>query len=119
MTPAEEVADARDKLRLTRREFADALGLGPRGISQVQRWEKGTVKPNEATMTAMRLMVEAHELKRNPLPWMTPELWKAAHKASNELRAMAEQEHYRESYRTFCYALQVLRALLEQKPGKV
>lgn len=119
MTPAEEVADARDKLRLTRREFADALGLGPRGISQVQRWEKGTVKPNEATMTAIRLMVRVQELERNPLPWMTPELWATAHKASNELRAMAEQEHMRADYRTFCQAIQVLRALLKHAPKKV
>jgi hypothetical protein len=108
MAPAEEVANARDK-----------LGLGPRGISQVQRWEKGTVKPNEATMTAIRLMVELHELKRNPVPWMTPELWATAHKASDELRAMAEQVHMRADYRTFCHALQVLRALLEHAPKKV
>jgi hypothetical protein len=32
---------------------------------------------------------------------------------------MAEQAHMRADYRTFCQAIQVLRALLEHAPKKV
>lgn len=61
---ADEVLAARQSLGLTRTEFARALELGPRGISQVQRWEKGTVRPNDPTLKAIRLLVRVQELEK-------------------------------------------------------
>jgi DNA-binding transcriptional regulator YiaG len=61
---ADEVIAARQNLGLTRTEFARALELGPRGISQVQRWEKGTVRPNDPTIKAIRLLVRVQELEK-------------------------------------------------------
>jgi len=117
MTPTEETFDTRVKLGLTRAAFATLLGVRP---AQVRKWEtEGQPDPSNAALAAMRLALRVHELERNPLPWMTDELWATAQIASNELRAMAEQVHMRADYRTFCQAIQVLRALLEHAPKKV
>jgi transcriptional regulator with XRE-family HTH domain len=116
-TPTVETLDTRVELGLTRASFAKLLGVRP---AQVRKWETpGQPDPSNAALAAMRLALRLHELERNPLPWMTDELWATAHIASNELRAMAEQTHTRADYRTFCHAIQVLRALLEQQPKKV
>lgn len=119
MTPADEVRECRRKLGLDRTAFGHALGIADKAsaYAQVRKWEASIVEPSDGAKTAMRLLVELEECRR--LPWMTPELWDTAQIAQFELRAMAEQSHYRPEYRTFCHAIQVLRALLEHAPKKV
>jgi DNA-binding transcriptional regulator YiaG len=119
MTSADEVREIRErKLGMDRTAFGLALGIKGKGsaYAQVRKWEAGVVAPSDAALTAMRLLVELQECRR--LPWMTEELWRTAQIAQNELRAMAEQVHMRAEYRTFCLAIQVLRALLEHAPKK-
>jgi transcriptional regulator with XRE-family HTH domain len=114
MTPAEEVQECRHKLGMDRTSFGRALGLGPRGYAQVRKWEEGVGAPSAGTMQAMRLLVELEEAKR--LPFMSPPLWDMAQIALDDLKAMLGNAVMREERKSLTYAIQVLRALLTQRP---
>lgn len=118
MSPAEEVQECRHKLGLDRTAFAKALGLGPRGYAQVRKWEEGIGEPSAAAMTAIRLRVELEELKRNPLPWMTPEMWDAAQTALHDTQDMLGKANSMAERRALTPLVQLLRALLERRPSK-
>lgn len=47
MDLATEIKDKRQKLGLTQKEFADALGMGKFGDRTLRRWENGETKPSQ------------------------------------------------------------------------
>lgn len=83
--------------------------------AQVRKWEtEGEPDPSAAALTAMRLAVELERQRR--LPWMTDQLWEAAQIALDDLKAMLGNTVMREERKSFTYAIQVLSALLAQRP---
>ena len=59
----ELVAYLREKLNLTPKELADALGMGKRGVTLVRKWENGTAIPTAAALTAVKLLVRVDQLE--------------------------------------------------------
>ena len=48
MNVAESIKLKRQRLNMTQKELADAIGLGKFGDRTVRRWEKGECKPSHA-----------------------------------------------------------------------
>ena len=48
-----EIREKRERLGLTQREFADALGLGKHGDRTIRRWENGETSPSTLELQAL------------------------------------------------------------------
>jgi transcriptional regulator with XRE-family HTH domain len=58
------VRKIRQQLRLSPRELADALGMGPRGSTLVRKWENGVAVPTASALAALRFLVRLDRLER-------------------------------------------------------
>ncbi|MBV7020772.1 helix-turn-helix domain-containing protein, partial [Escherichia coli] len=50
---AATIKEKRERLHMTQKEFADALGLSKYGDRTIRRWERGETKPTGAELKAV------------------------------------------------------------------
>jgi transcriptional regulator with XRE-family HTH domain len=58
------VTSIRESLKLSQQELADALNMGPRGVTLIRKWESGKAKPTSAALSALRFLVRIERLER-------------------------------------------------------
>jgi ribosome-binding protein aMBF1 (putative translation factor) len=57
------VTSIRESLKLSPQELADALNMGPRGVTLIRKWESGKAQPTSAALSALRFLVRIERLE--------------------------------------------------------
>ena len=65
MNYAKNIKAKRQKLRLTQKEFADALGFGRNGERKIRRWENGESRPSNLEYKALMNFAKETPFKNN------------------------------------------------------
>lgn len=67
LDPAGLVTAVRQKLGISRKELADAVGLGLEGQRQVNEWEQGSRKPPQKILSSLKKLAGEEPFAQNPL----------------------------------------------------